>query len=415
MSWALINILKTSRILICALTVLAALMTTTQDARSAGGDGRVLLNEKHVAIGENGEVKEIWRRLIRIGPNANDAAREIRIGWIPGYEQVEWIRTALVKQKGKEWTVERDLTPKYRKMLENDENEDNDPGQKERVFFLPAERGAVYEVTIGRTRIFKEFGRNYWTSFEFTQPVEVDKALFEVKAPEGSPLFFSAQGFDAKPTVEKADGKQIYSWEYKNYSGKAKAAGKPTAYVMVSSTQDWTTVAKVFSRAFDVAAESSSGIRKTVYGVKDNVPYNGQRVEKLAEYVRASIRSKIERGRAAPFTPRTAGDTISSGAGDCKDQAVLLVAMLRIAEIEAYPALLRLGDTSEFSKQLPNPFYFNHAVVYVPAQRDIERDLWLDTTSSSNIKLYSIPDDLKGSEALILNSKHPEFKKIPDG
>ena len=69
--------------------------------------------------------------------------------------------------------------------------------------------------------------------------------------------------------------------------------------------------------------------------------------DKIIELLLASLRSQIrytgiEFGKGA-IVPRSSRETLTRRYGDCKDQATLLVAMLRVAGIKAHVALLRTG------------------------------------------------------------------------
>lgn len=66
--------------------------------------------------------------------------------------------------------------------------------------------------------------------------------------------------------------------------------------------------------------------------------------------------------------------------GDCKDQSILIVALLRELEIDAYPALIWSGNDSNIDISFPSD-YFNHQIVYVKTEKG--EDLWLDPTFST--------------------------------
>lgn len=80
------------------------------------------------------------------------------------------------------------------------------------------------------------------------------------------------------------------------------------------------------------------------------------------------------------FQTETARSTAENRYGDCKALSNYLVAMLRYAGVEAYPALIRNGGFSfPFDTEfVHNPF--NHSVVTIPFQNDT---LWVEATSSS--------------------------------
>ncbi len=68
---------------------------------------------------------------------------------------------------------------------------------------------------------------------------------------------------------------------------------------------------------------------------------------------------------APHLNPFAAQYTLVSNQGDCKDQAALLISLLKAVGIPAYPVLLN-GDSDVDFKLPPTPEQFNHAIVAVP-------------------------------------------------
>ena len=103
--------------------------------------------------------------------------------------------------------------------------------------------------------------------------------------------------------------------------------------------------------------------------VRDIIGTNSERdiiAAKLLARLRQEIRyTGIEFGSAS-IVPHTPDSTLTQKYGDCKDQAALLVKMLRTAGVPAYLALLRSGPGEDVDPDLPGLGNFTHAIVYVP-------------------------------------------------
>jgi Domain of Unknown Function with PDB structure (DUF3857)/Transglutaminase-like superfamily/Domain of Unknown Function with PDB structure (DUF3858) len=66
------------------------------------------------------------------------------------------------------------------------------------------------------------------------------------------------------------------------------------------------------------------------------------------------------------FVPHAAGEVLNNGYGDCKDYVTLMRALLAARGIEARMAVIDWG--SRYAEPLsPSPFFFNHAILYLPA------------------------------------------------
>lgn len=85
--------------------------------------------------------------------------------------------------------------------------------------------------------------------------------------------------------------------------------------------------------------------------------------------------------------------------GDCKDQATLLVTLLREAGVEARVALVRTRGHGRIADPLPSLALFDHAVVWLP-----ERGLFHDPTAA-NFGLGELPAPDQGAQALVI--AHP--------
>lgn len=88
----------------------------------------------------------------------------------------------------------------------------------------------------------------------------------------------------------------------------------------------------------------------------------------------------IEFGVSA-IQPARPIDTLRRRYGDCKDQACLMVAMLRQLDIEAYVALQNTQSLADAVADAPALNAFDHAIVYVPRQDDL-KEMWIDMTAS---------------------------------
>jgi tetratricopeptide (TPR) repeat protein len=93
----------------------------------------------------------------------------------------------------------------------------------------------------------------------------------------------------------------------------------------------------------------------------------------------------------ASIVPRRPADVLTRGYGDCKDQAALLVGLLRAAGMGAHVALLRVGG-ADVDAALPALDGFDHAIVVVDPDKGAPA-IWIDPTNP-----YAPLGELPGSD-----------------
>ena len=86
-----------------------------------------------------------------------------------------------------------------------------------------------------------------------------------------------------------------------------------------------------------------------------------------------------------------------------------MVAMLRVAGIPAYVALLNAGVRLDVPAELPGIGLFDHAIVYAPGTPD----LWIDATDEY-ARLGQLPIADQGRLALVARPETTTLVRIPE-
>ena len=135
-------------------------------------------------------------------------------------------------------------------------------------------------------------------------------------------------------------------------------------------------------------------IRRIVAALHKNVRYTG-----------------VEFGESS-LIPEFPSETLKRRYGDCKDKAMLLVAMLRTSGISANLALLDTGPGREINPDLPGMGLFDHAIVYLPAA-GTDPELWIDATARYS-KVGTLPWMDYGRNALVVTENTPSLRQTPE-
>lgn len=168
--------------------------------------------------------------------------------------------------------------------------------------------------------------------------------------------------------------------------------------VIFSTGATWQNLADTYGKIVDgqVGDPNISAISAKLIAGKNS---RDEKIEAIFEYLNDQVRyTGIEFGESA-IIPHAPALTLKHRYGDCKDKAVLLVALLRAADVPAYVALLNAGQREDVPADLPGIGMFDHAIVYVPGAPD----LWIDATANYS-RATQLPSADQGRLALVTKS-----------
>ena len=133
-------------------------------------------------------------------------------------------------------------------------------------------------------------------------------------------------------------------------------------------------------------------------------------------YVTSELANKIRymgdwRTVKGKYFPRSFGEVVTSGFGDCKDFASMTVAMLRRLGYRAFPSFVHRGEGALFEKsKLVETLGFNHVIAAVTNKDG--KMLWVDPTNFVSYAEGLFPD-IADRPALVLSEANPELMIIP--
>ena len=139
-----------------------------------------------------------------------------------------------------------------------------------------------------------------------------------------------------------------------------------------------------------------------------------EKLDKIFAWVQQSIRYQQDyETTIAGVRPHPATTVIERGYGDCKDKASLLIQLAKRAGLQLRLALLRVSGTGKVERSIPYP-QFDHAIVYVPVQKEIDAPFFLDPTTDG-LDIENLRADDQGADSLVLDPStgRYEFITIP--
>jgi transglutaminase-like putative cysteine protease/tetratricopeptide (TPR) repeat protein len=259
------------------------------------------------------------------------------------------------------------------------------------------------------------FGSGTVARFYFGRPVPVAHSRLLLDAPSSLPLRYTQELLpDMKPQRTEANGRVQILFEASSLdpleNTDSNLPSDVPAYpsVTFSTGNSWKDLAGEYSKIVDDHI-ASSDIKSLVEGLTRDKKTNFDKAYAILQYVDMNIRyTGVEFGDAA-IMPNTPAETMKRKYGDCKDKAVLTVAMLRAAGIPAYVALLSAGQRQDVVPSLPGMGMFDHAIVYVPGKPD----MWIDATDEY-ARLGQLPGPDHGRMALIARPGTDSLTRTPD-
>ena len=245
--------------------------------------------------------------------------------------------------------------------------------------------------------------------------VPVQHRRVVIDAPSSLPIRYVLQQLpDLKPQRHEAGGRVKLVFEQGPIAPLEKAERylpsgtleHPTLLYSAGST--WQRVAEGYAKIVE-GPLAAAQVKPLVEGLTQGKPSRNDKEQAILGFLDKEVRyTGIEFGENS-IIPHATDDTLTRKYGDCKDKALLLVAMLRAAEIPAYMALLNVGGQMGAVPELAGIGVFNHAIVVVPGNPD----QWIDPTDEY-ARLGQLPIADQGRMALMVRAGTQGLVRTPE-
>ena len=242
---------------------------------------------------------------------------------------------------------------------------------------------------------------NIWL---FAWPIPVQRSELVVEVPEGTDLRWQTRGTEVEPTVQTASGTVTYTFTkadipaitYEPYMPDLRAL---SPLLVVSTYESWDEIAAWYADVAEDRYQTTSELLTMVEELTSGIQPPSERISAIYDFVARDVRYVALEFGLGSYQPHPAPEVFANRYGDCKDQATLLITMLRAAGFEAYPVLLLVGDGLDVDFDLlPTPYMFNHVIAAV---RQGEDWLFLDPTCDLCTADY-LPDYDRAKHGLLV-------------
>ena len=207
----------------------------------------------------------------------------------------------------------------------------------------------------------------------------------------------------------------IYIWRYGETSALELEDGMPHVNDIVprlhySSIANWQAVYAWYKELAKDRYTPNADIEEKVQQLIGDLETDEAKVRAIYNFVASKIRYVgIELGQSA-YQPSYATEVFQVQYGDCKDKTTLLISMLDLAGIKAYPCLISMAPYERIDTTLPFLSQFNHIVAAVPT--GVDTYIWLDATAAT-CSYGDLPYSTQGRTGFLISDTQGVFVETP--
>ncbi|MBI4706842.1 MAG: DUF3857 domain-containing protein [Candidatus Omnitrophica bacterium] len=224
---------------------------------------------------------------------------------------------------------------------------------------------------------------------------------------------FNDFGAVIAPKKELLQKTTTYRWEFENIPQIMPEPNMPpdseiNPTILISSFKNWR---EIYDWWWGLAKDKISAdtqIKKKTAELIKNKNNDLDKARAIYNYCAQDIRYvAVEYGQAG-YEPHKAEDIFKNKYGDCKDQAILLVTMLREAGLTAWPVLIATKDNYNLDKEFP-AVLFNHCIAAVSLKEGV---VFLDPTAQT-CSFGDLPSGDQARQVLVFKENGFEIMPTP--
>ncbi|MGE5358772.1 MAG: DUF3857 domain-containing protein [Bacteroidales bacterium] len=341
-------------------------------------------------------------------------APEIEIDFDPSYERLVIHHVRLLRHG-------RDVfhfTPADVRVIQQETDLDQQiySGELTAVVFLRDLRpGDVVDYAYSREGSNPILGAGFDDVFWLAYASPVQHLRYVVHAPSEVGLHIAPRNTGAAPTIEDTPGWRTFTWEARDTPETLEDDDEPDWYdpdprIEVTTFPSWGAVAQWATSLFETQLKPSAEVARLANQWRAMPGGVTAAATAAVRFVQDDVRYLgIEIGPSS-HEPHAPGQVLRQRFGDCKDKALLLVALLRELGVDAAPALVNTTSRHELDNAQPSPFAFDHAIVTANLAG---RTLWIDATETGKGGAIEDWDPPEFERALVLRPGVAELARIP--
>lgn len=358
--------------------------------------------------------------------NSDEAVRDysqISVSFNSFYEDIQLEFAHVRTPDGQLDSIKADAT-----QIQSPTDENFYHDRKELLFSLPnVRKGSVIEFQYRYTdtkkmvpnQWFDSFSFHWWEDRAAGQGSRADAILtseLTITAPASINLFSSdVTAYHITQKRSEKDQQQTVTWTGKDIAKIELQSDMPrehdyAPYLRVATTDKWNDVARWADGLVEPHLLSDAALAQIVSDIKKTALTPEAKVKAVYQTIQDRIRYVFAHVGRGGYEPHDTTDILKNGYGDCKDQTVLAVKLLRDLGIKADPALIVTRGRGIPDMTIPG-ISFDHMIVHIPAQNGLQ-EIWMDTTGETSLYPgFSV--GIEGQPALIVNEQSKQISVLP--
>ncbi len=271
-----------------------------------------------------------------------------------------------------------------------------------------AEGAAIeYEVNVYRSELINK--KDFVLAYPVQSSEPIIRAALTVTVPADKPVAFKVInqqynnfGGRLSPVQRQEGSKKTYSWEFSDIPQVIPEPNMPpmseiNPTILMSTFASWQEIYSWWRGLAEDKIQADDDIRKKVIELTSGLSAAKEKAAAIHAFCAKEIRYvAVEYGQAG-YEPHRAADVFRNKYGDCKDQAILLVTMLRFAGCKAWPVLIPTRDYLALNEDFPS-MLFNHAIACVEVDGET---IFMDPTAET-CAFADLPSGDQGRAVLVV-------------
>ena len=387
-------------------------------------EAQVLLRKTQVEIDE--QLMSYATSYVAVYINSDAAVRDysqISVSFNSFYEDIQLEFAHVRTPDGKLDSIKADAT-----QIQSPTDENFYHDRKELLFSLPnVRKGSVIEFQYRYTDTKKMVPDQWFDSFSFhwwedraagqgSRADAITTSELIISAPARIHLFSSdTSGYSIIQQRKEKNSRQTITWTGKNLAAIELQSDMPrehdyAPYLRVATTNKWNDIAQWANNLIEPHMLTDAAITQIINDIKKTALTPEAKVKAVYQTIQDRIRYVFAHVGRGGYEPHDTTDILKNGYGDCKDQTVLAVKLLRDMGIKADPALIVTRGRGIPDMEIPG-ISFDHMIVHIPAQNGLQ-EIWMDTTGETSLYPgFSV--GIEGQPALVVNDSSNQISVLP--